>query len=724
MRKSVLLIVISSFLMMLFYFLFSLRLDSTESLRRSDGLSDQSVTQLRLAHDMPVDSTIHRAALRFADLIGSKSQGEVTVKVSPAQSSVDGHQMVEMAREGRVEIILIPTAKISLLVPSMQYAGLSFCFPSREDVYMMLDGEPGAMLLEDLRGIGLVGVTFWENGFKNLTGDVPILTPDDLKGKRIGVIKSRVIREQYKALGAKPILIDPQEMKKALADKVVDGQEDSLAAIVSMGLAEVQTDLTLSQHAYQGYVFAISEPFFKALPQEVRLLLVDTAKEMTAWERDASKKDELRSIETLKASGMRVHPLEKEQRQAFVRLTRDVPKRYEDVIGVDIISKMEESLLKKYGPSPASHEQIVIGINADLSMDGGAAGLAIKRGVELAVEEINAAGGVLGRPLAIIAKDHRTITSQGLKNTQELIDREDVVAIVGGKHSAVINGQLATIQEAGIPYLIPWAAASQITENGYEKNFIFRVSANDSFLSTILAEHALREHGRPAIIVENSIWGRGNLERINAYLQGHGASSSASIVFNRGQEDFDKEIEQMMASGADSIILVANPLEGSIIVRRLANAPKQLPIISHWGIVGGDFFKENRDILQQSHFEFVQSFSLETRKTAVARRIKEVYLRDYGKGAFKKIVAPAAVSNAYDLIRLLAIAIEQAGTTDRKKVKEALEDLPPYDGVVKRYRPAFTADRHDALDKHDFYMARFSPDGTIVPMYDETAVHR
>lgn len=680
---------------------------------KTDTSQQESVIKLRFGHNSPVTSALHQAALRFAEEVKQKSKGKVVIEVFPSQKLGNDHQMVEMARDGDLDIILTPTAKMSVAVPSMQYADLPFFFPKREDVYTMLDGEPGKMLLNNLHSIGLVGVTFWENGFKQFTANSPILSPDDFKGKKIRVMKSKIIMEQFKSFGAEPVPIDFYSTKKALADGVVDGEENPLIAIVGMKFYEVQSDITLSDHAYLGYVFSISEKVFKKLPQNVRALLIDVAKEITPWERKETKKREDKLLAFLKKYGMKIHTLSDIQRQNFSKLCAHIPKQFEDVIGPNIISKTEELLYNKY----SKKDNIVIGIDADLSMDGQAAGLSIKRGAELAAYEINKAGGLLGKKVVIIAKDHRVLASQGVKNINEFAQRGDVVAIIGGKQSAIINGEMKTIQKNHIPYLVPWAAASKLTQNDYKDNYVFRVSANDKFISKLLASHALKYSDKVAVLVENSIWGRSCLQDIQKYLHSKGIPPVSSIIVNRGQKSFDEDINQVISAGAKVLILVTNSVEGSKTIKTLSNKNAKLKIVSHWGIINGDFFEDNAKYLKKIPLEFIQTFLFTETKNPLVKTLLNNYKTMYHQDPIKKMIAPSGIAQSYDLVHLLALAVKKAGTTNSLKVKKALENLPPYRGLIKTYNPAFTKNRHDALDANDFFLAKYNTKGIIVPEY-------
>ena len=154
---------------------------------------------------MPQDSVLNKAALRFADEIAKKTQGKVKITVHPNQELGSSGQMMELSRLGQIDILLTATAKMSVALPSMQYPDLPFLFPTREDANALLDGKVGDILLRDLNAIDLVGVAFWDGGFKNFTSNKPLTKIEDFKDLKIRVMKSRILMEQFYALKAKPI---------------------------------------------------------------------------------------------------------------------------------------------------------------------------------------------------------------------------------------------------------------------------------------------------------------------------------------------------------------------------------------------------------------------------------------------------------------------------------------------------------------------------------------
>ncbi|WP_455756823.1 DctP family TRAP transporter solute-binding subunit [Sulfurimonas sp.] len=665
-----------------------------------------------MAHNLPINSAMHEASVLFAKKIKEKTKNKVQIEIFPSQQLGNDHKMVELARAGKIDILLTPTAKMSVPVPSMQYADMPFLFPSREDAYELLDGEPGQMILDDLNNIDLFGVTFWENGFKHFTGNKPFLEPKDFKGEKIRVMKSRIIMEQFKALDAEPIPIDFHATRKALKDRVVDGQENPLVAIVNMVFHEVQSDLTISEHAYLPYVLSISKKTLTKLPIDIGEILIQTAKDVTPWERAETQKREEAFLEIVRKADVDIHVLDKQQKQKFVDATKYIIKMYEDIIGPHIVSKTQEILDKKYN----NENYTFIGLDADLSMAENIAGLAIKRGIELAIDEINAAGGLLGKKVGLIAKDHKAISTQAKKNIKEFIDNPNVVAIIGGKHSAVVSSEIKEIQQAKIPFISSWAAASKITENGYDDNYMFRVSLSDKYSINFLIKETFKKYKRPVVVVENSIWGRDGLELIKTKLKEKGMKLSKGIVVNRGEEDFKTIINEIKKENADSIILIMNSIEGSKLVNTMGENNYNLPIVSHWGIVGGNFFEKNKKYLKNIDLEFIQTFSFLNSSNEIAKQLSSNYIQIYRKSSIKDITAPVGVAQAYDAMHLLALAIKKAKSFDRIKVKKALENILIYKGALKTYKKPFDSINHEALDEEDLFMAKFADDGSIKPI--------
>jgi branched-chain amino acid transport system substrate-binding protein len=152
-------------------------------------------------------------------------------------------------------------------------------------------------------------------------------------------------------------------------------------------------------------------------------------------------------------------------------------------------------------------------------------------------------------------------------------------------------------------------------------------------------------------------------------------------------------------------------------VREMATLPEnqRLPILSHWGITGGEFVKQAGPALQQVDLSVIQTFSFFNADKNVLERFMKTAREVAGIGRIDDIKAPVGVAHAYDLTHILARAINMAGTTERPAVRDALEKIRTHQGIVKRYAPPFTPTRHEALSPNELLMARYRNDGVLVP---------
>ncbi|HEY7493504.1 MAG TPA: ABC transporter substrate-binding protein, partial [Candidatus Tectomicrobia bacterium] len=245
--------------------------------------------------------------------------------------------------------------------------------------------------------------------------------------------------------------------------------------------------------------------------------------------------------------------------------------------------------------SPVEPEAIVVGLNADMSGWAAEAGESIRRGIVLALADINRDGGLLGRPVRLVVRDHQGNPTRGVDDLEAFRQMDNLVAVVGGVQSIVVLEQLAPIHQHRIPLLLPWASITPLVRNGYAPNFVFRVSARDEYIGEFLVQQALRlGYQRPGLLVEQTALGASNAQNIVAALQKRGLSPAGIEKFYRGVDNVTDLIDTLRTAGADVLLLVAGSVEGAVTVRSMAlqSDNARLPIISHWGITasGRRFF--------------------------------------------------------------------------------------------------------------------------------------
>ena len=368
--------------------------------------------------------------------------------------------------------------------------------------------------------------------------------------------------------------------------------------------------------------------------------------------------------------------------------------------------------------SLSAQEPIKIGHVAALSGGSAQSGEAITRGLSLAIEEINASGGILGgRKIELLQRDDESVPPKGVVAARELISKEKVVAIFGGIDSPVALATVPIVNKEKVPYMAVWAAGTGITRNGAEPNFVFRVSAVDVLVDVKLLDYANKKFGstKPGLLLVNNPWGASNetglfeAAKTNAGLHIVGVEK-----FENADVDMTAQLTRLKEKGADTVIIVGNAAPGAQLMKSRERMGWTVPIVSHWGISGGRFPELAGPTAGDAHF--VQTYSFFGKQGTVGERVLAALKKKYPqiKGP-EDIFSPVGTANAYDAMHLLVQAITQAGSTEGDKIRDALENLSgKYEGLIKTYDHPFSKTEHDALGPGDYIMVRYEGE-KIVP---------
>src|SRR5262245_15971043 len=368
--------------------------------------------------------------------------------------------------------------------------------------------------------------------------------------------------------------------------------------------------------------------------------------------------------------------------------------------------------------SAMAQEPIKIGHVAALSGGSAQSGEAITRGLTIAIDEINAKGGLLGgRKLVLVQRDDESAPPKGIVAARELIAKEKVAALFGGIDSPVGLATLSVVNKEKVPYFAVWAAGTGITRNGANPNFAFRVSAVDVLVDVKLLDYAAKRFGskKPGLMLGNHPWGQANEEGLVAADKDNPAVEIAGVEkFENNDVDMTAQLTRLKEKGADSIILVANAPPGAQVMKSRERMGYTAAVVSHWGISGGRFPELTGPTAGDAHF--VQTFSFFGKLNPVGERVLAALKAKYPqiKGP-EDIFAPVGTANAYDAMHLLGLAVAQAGSTDGDKVRLALENLETkYEGLIKTYERPFSKTEHDALGPSDYIMVHYEGE-KIVP---------
>lgn len=371
----------------------------------------------------------------------------------------------------------------------------------------------------------------------------------------------------------------------------------------------------------------------------------------------------------------------------------------------------------------AAPAPVRIGLDAEFGLDNSTSAQAVELGLRTAIGEINRAGGVLGgRQIELVNKDHRSLPARGIRNIEEFARMPELVAVFGGRFSPVIIEELPTLKSTRTLFMAAWSSADMIVDNGMQPNYVYRLSLRDSLAMPKMLDTARKRGLRNVgLLLTNTSWGRSNLAAAEKFVE---ANKDIRIVktawYNWRDQTLVARYKALRNAGAQIIVLVANDDEAAVLVREVAALPQaeRMPILSHWGVTGGEFTRQAGPALHQVDFSVIQTFSFFNADKKRLARFMNAAAAVSKIRRIEEIDGPVGVAHAYDLMHILAKAIDLAGSTDRKKVRDALEKVRRHEGLIKTYAPPFTPARHEALGARELLIARYRKDGVLVPTDD------
>ncbi len=367
--------------------------------------------------------------------------------------------------------------------------------------------------------------------------------------------------------------------------------------------------------------------------------------------------------------------------------------------------------------SAAAQETIKIGLVTALSGQSARAGEAITRGMTIAIDEINAKGGLLnGRKLELVRRDDEGNPAKGVVAARELIFKEKVAVLFGGLDTPVSMAIVPIANQEKVPFMGPWAAGTPITKNGASPNYAFRVSAVDEIVNKAMLQYAQKtfKATKPAMILVDNPWGESNEKGLTAALAAQNMKAVGIEKFDGNAVDVVPQLTKLKASGADVLFLVGNVGPSAQVVKSLDRMAWKVPVVSHWGPAGGRFTELAGPNAKSVHF--VQTYSFFGKQSPVGDKVMKALMAKYPdiKGA-DDVTPSVGVANAYDAMQLSALAIAKAGSTKGDDVREGFYKIDSYDGLIKTYKKPFSAGVHDAVTETDYVWAQFI-DNRILPV--------
>jgi branched-chain amino acid transport system substrate-binding protein len=363
----------------------------------------------------------------------------------------------------------------------------------------------------------------------------------------------------------------------------------------------------------------------------------------------------------------------------------------------------------------AQAQDIRFGYNADQSATAVAElGMAGRHGFELAIEDINKAGGLLGRKVVGVIRDDNGAPPKSIQNMTELIDSEKVSVVVGPANSGNALAWLHIPQQKKVPVIVPIATATDITRRyaNEAQNYIFRVSMVDREQVALLLAYAVKasKNRKIGFIADSTGFGTQGVKDATEVLAMHGLAPVAVEKFGPKDTDMTSQLAKIRDAGADTV-LIYGLADGNAHTLRSMEKINYMPVaIGTWGNMSTALLNIAGKKLAE-HLVFATSTAEDSNPRAVAlsARVRERY---------PQMVTFVTAAQAYDAVMLAAAAIRQAGSTDGEKVAAALDaNLPDVQGIVKLYRKPFSKASHEGLGVQDFNLGKWK-DGKVINYTD------
>src|SRR5690242_16356812 len=315
----------------------------------TSALAQQPIV-IKFSHVVAVDTPKGKGAEYFKKLAEERTKGRVKVEVYPNSSLFKDGEEMEALQLGSVQMLAPSVAKFGPLgAREFEVFDLPYIFDNYAELHKVTEGPVGAQLFKKLDSKGIIGLAYWDNGFKEMSANKPIKVPGDYKGLKMRIQSSKVLGDQMKALGAIPQVMAFSEVYQALQTGVVDGTENPPSNFYTQKMHEVQKYLAMTDHGVIGYAVIANKKFWDGLPADIRSALDSAMKDATKYANDIAKKENDDAIEAVKKSGKtEIISLTDAEKAAMKKALAPVHKENESRVGKAVI----EEVYKETGFKP------------------------------------------------------------------------------------------------------------------------------------------------------------------------------------------------------------------------------------------------------------------------------------------------------------------------------------------------------------------------------------
>ena len=297
--------------------------------------------ELKAGHTLAPAHPYHLGLVRFGEIIAEKTGGEITLDAFHSSQLGSERELIEAMQMGTTDMAVISTAPLAGFTKSFMVYDLPFIFSDSATAHKVLDGPIGQKSLDDLEKIGIIGLAFYENGFRQVTNSSkPLVKPTDARGLKIRTMENKIHMASFRAVGANPTPMAFGELFTALQQKTIDAQENPLPIIFNNKFYEVQKYCSMTNHFYSPAPLLISKKVWEKLTDEQKQIFKDAAIEARAYQREELAKQDAAYLTELKDKGMEINEVDHE---AWLKAMAPVYKQFEKEIGLDLIKQVQDA---------------------------------------------------------------------------------------------------------------------------------------------------------------------------------------------------------------------------------------------------------------------------------------------------------------------------------------------------------------------------------------------
>ena len=309
----------------------------------------QSPILIKFSHVVAKDTPKGKAAEKFKELAEVATKGRVKIEVYANSTLYKDKEELEALQLGAVQMLAPSMAKFGPLgVKEFELFDFPYLFTDQQSLERVTNGPVGKEMLKRLETKGLIGLSFWDNGFKIMSSNRSMHVPTDLKGLKLRIQASKVLDEQMRVLGANPQVMAFSEVYQALQTGVVDGLENVPSNLYTQKMHEVQKHMTVTNHGYIGYAVVVNKKFWEKLPADVRSQLDGAMKEATEYANKIAQLENEAALDAIRKSGkVTVYMPTDAEKAEWRKVMLPVHKTMEERIGKDLIAAASKAAVGK-----------------------------------------------------------------------------------------------------------------------------------------------------------------------------------------------------------------------------------------------------------------------------------------------------------------------------------------------------------------------------------------